>query len=172
MSGSTPAAAARATRDSLQVLLSTVSNVVLRTDATGPATLLTARDRLARRSGGHIGLYVLHAFSTVADATRPRSERWRARTVGYQYRLEDEDGREVIAYHWHPQGQSHVAFPHLHLGAALGTLRPEMLKAHLHTGVVSPVAVLTPAVEEFAVTPRRTDWSGIFDRSARNLVPT
>jgi hypothetical protein len=170
MTGATPAAAAGATPDALQVLLSTVSNVVLRTDATGPSILLTARDRLVRRSGGHLGLFVLHAFSPVSDAARPRSERWQARTVGYQYRLEDGDGREIIAYHWHPQGQSHVSVPHLHLGAALGALRPEMLKAHLHTGVVSPVAVLTLAVEQFEVAPRRTDWAGVFNRIARDLA--
>ncbi len=170
MTGSTPGAAARATRDALQALLSTISNVVLRTDAAGPAVLLTARDRLSRRSGGHISLHLLYAFNTVSDVARPRSERWQARTVGYQYRLEDRDGREIVAYHWHPQGPSHVAVPHLHLGAALGTIRPEMTKAHLETGMVAPSAIFTLAIEHFAVVVRRSDWASIFEKTARDLT--
>ena len=171
MTGPTPAAASRAVRDLLQLLLSSVSTVVLRTDATGPATLLMVHDRLARSTGGHVGLFLRHAFATVMDADLPRSERWQARTVGYQYRLEDAGGRETVAYHWHPQGRSHVAVPHLHLGAGLGTILAEMTEAHLQTGMVTPVALLAIAVENFGVVPRRADWAAIFARDAHDLLP-
>jgi hypothetical protein len=170
MTGPTPAAASRALRDALQTLLATISTVVLRTDATGPAFLLTARSRLARSSGGHLSLFLLHAFVTVLDGERPRRERWQTRTIGYQYQLDDADGCEIVAYHWHPRGQSHVATPHLHLGAALGQLRPEMTRAHLQTGAVTPVAVLALAVEQFGVVPRRADWAAVFERTARDLA--
>jgi len=40
-------------------------------------------------------------------------------TSGYRYAVENPDGREVIAYHWHPSAK--VSEPHLHLGSgALG----------------------------------------------------
>jgi hypothetical protein len=170
MTGPTPAAASRAVRDLLQLLLSSISTVVLQTDATGPATLLMVHDRLARSTGGHVGLFLRHAFATVLDAGRPRSERWEARTVGYQYRLEDSGGREIVAYHWHPQGASHVTVPHLHLGAGLGAVLTEMTKAHLQTGMVTPVAILAIAVDNFGVVPRRTDWATIFARATHDFL--
>jgi hypothetical protein len=56
-----------------------------------------------------------------------------------------------------------TTFTALHLGAALGTLRTEMTKAHLHTGVVTPVAIPALAVERFGVAPRRADWASVFE---------
>jgi hypothetical protein len=130
-----------------------------------------ARGRLTRPAGGHLGFYMLHAFATVLDTDRPRSERWQARTVGYQYRLEDAGGREIVAYHRHPQGLSHVAVPHLHLGVGLGSILAEMTRAHLQTGRITPVAILAIAVENFGVAPRRADWAAIFARAAQDLLP-
>lgn len=170
MTGPTPAAASRELRNVLQRALSCVSSAVAQTEVIGPTTLLNADSRLQRRAGGHIRVFVLHDFVAVSDADQPRSERWQTRTAGYQYRLEDDDGRETLAYYWHPQGQSHVSIPHLHLGAALGTLRMEMVKAHLHTGIVTPVAILALAVEAFGASPRRTDWAEVFEQTARALA--
>ncbi|MGD9894924.1 MAG: hypothetical protein AB7U18_26875, partial [Dehalococcoidia bacterium] len=81
------------------------------------------------------------------------------------------DGREIVAYHWHPQGRSHVRTPHLHLGAALGTLRNEVTKAHLYTGMITPVAILSLVIEHFGVAPRRPDWATIFEQTERELTP-
>src|SRR5205085_1644240 len=61
---------------------------------------------------------------------------WEARTAAYEYRLSDQDDREIVAYHWHPEGQSHVQAPHLHLGPAAEIGRPALLAAHLPTGFV------------------------------------
>lgn len=60
----------------------------------------------------------------VAQAEPPRGL-WDAQTAAYEYRLSDRDDREILAYHWHPESQSHVQTPHLHLGPAprLGGLR-------------------------------------------------
>ena len=171
MMGPTPAAASRALRETLQLLLSCVTTAVLQTDATGPTIILTGGGRLARRTRGHVQLFLLHDFVVVSGADRPRSERWLARTVGYQYRLEDTDGREIVAYHWHPQGPSHVAVPHLHLGAGLGPILVEMTRGHLQTGMVTPVAILAIAVENFGVVPRRTDWAATFARATHDLLP-
>jgi hypothetical protein len=171
MMGPTPAAASRALRDTLQLLLSCVTTAVLQTDATGPTIILTGGGRLARRPRGHVQFFLLHDFIVVSGADRPRSERWRARTVGYQYRLEDAGGREIVAYHWHPQGQSHVTVPHLHLGVGLGAILPEMTEAHLQTGMVAPVAILAIAVENFGVVARRADWVAIFARASHDLLP-
>ncbi|MGD9894441.1 MAG: hypothetical protein AB7R89_05870 [Dehalococcoidia bacterium] len=64
-------------------------------------------------------------------------------TAGYDYRLDSTDGHEIGAYHWHPSGRSPVAQPHLHIGAGAGSMRRELQKAHLGTGFVTPVPLIT-----------------------------
>src|SRR5215213_270046 len=68
--------------------------------------------------------------------------RWRARIVAYQYALLDQNGREYLAYHWHPDGSSHVTEPHLHLGPAARVGVGELAAAHLPTGPVSLASVV------------------------------
>ncbi len=78
------------------------------------------------------------------------------------YKLDHSDGREIIAYHWHPEGLSHERRPHLHVGAGFGSLRPEWHKAHLPTGHVSPTAILLLLIDQLGVAPRRDDWPDVF----------
>jgi hypothetical protein len=171
VTGPTPGAAIRAVRDALQLLLSCVSADVLVVDTVGVHTILRVKARVRRNTGDTLSLVWVHDVAVLSDAKRPRRDRWQAATVSYAYRLEDVDGREIVAYHWHPHGRSHIAIPHLHLGAALGTLRAEMTKAHLHTGMITPVAILSLAVERFGVAPRRSDRADIFERAERALAP-
>lgn len=86
--------------------------------------------------------------------------------------LEDADGHEILAYHWHPEARSHVTTPHLHLGAGAGALRAELTKAHLATGPVSPTVLLALAIESFGARPRRADWSVVLERSREALEQT
>ncbi|MGE3913444.1 MAG: hypothetical protein AB7K36_29095, partial [Chloroflexota bacterium] len=86
---------------------------------------------------------------------------WDADLAAYEYRLSDPDDREILAYHWHPDGQSHVQTPHLHLGVAAAVGRVALLTAHLPTGQVSARDVVRLAVESFAVQPQRRDWAAI-----------
>src|SRR6266567_2587872 len=41
---------------------------------------------------------------------------WSVRTAAYYYSLDNADDREIISYHWHPESQSPIQFPHPHLG--------------------------------------------------------
>ena len=79
----------------------------------------------------------------------------------YSYEIHDSDGREVLLYHWHPRGNSHVEIPHLHLerGAEVG--RAEVRDAHLPTGEVSLTSFLRTLIEEMGVQPLRADWESI-----------
>jgi hypothetical protein len=86
---------------------------------------------------------------------------WDAQTAAYEYRLSDPDDRELLAYHWHPEGQSHVETPHLHLGPAAEVGRRPLLTAHLPTGLVRVDSVIRLAVESFAVAPIRPDWDRV-----------
>ena len=97
-------------------------------------------------------------FVTVASA---QGSTWQIEVSSYFYELLDSDGREILAYHWHPRGNSPVATPHLHLeqGAQVG--RPEVRDAHLPTGEVSLNAILRVLIDEMGVRPVRSDWDSI-----------
>lgn len=78
--------------------------------------------RLAR----DLYLVIKHFCAVRAGAVAP---------VGYHYSLEDADGKEIIAYHWHPT--SAVTAPHLHIGSGARAGRPELTRAHIPTGQIT-----------------------------------
>lgn len=86
---------------------------------------------------------------------------WDAQTVAYEYRLSDGDDREILAYHWHPDGASHVQTPHLHLGPAAEVGWPALKTAHLPTGWIGAGEVVRLAIEGLAVPPVRRDWDHV-----------
>ena len=98
--------------------------------------------------------------------------RWQARIVAYQYALLDGDGREYVAYHWHPDGSSHVTEPHLHLGPAAHVGVGELAAAHLPTGPVSLASVVRVAVDGLGGRPLRADWTAVLMQATRPLTPS
>lgn len=91
-----------------------------------------------------------------------------AHTVYYSYRVLEPDGREIVAYHWHPEGTSPIRHPHLHLTSRLPTidLGPRfapvaLAEAHLPTGPVRLADVVRLLIDELGVAPRRTDWGAV-----------
>ena len=87
---------------------------------------------------------------------------WKVSIVSYYYSLEDGEGHEVL-YHWHPQGQSNVTFPHIHLrtGGQLG--HTDIGEVHFPTGRVALEDVLRLAIQEVGVSPDRDDWAEVLD---------
>jgi len=81
------------------------------------------------------------------------------RVASYLYALDDEAGREVLAYHWHRSGRSRIVRPHLHVATSGGALVDR--GTHLPTGFVSFARVITLCVEEMHVKPARRDWETI-----------
>lgn len=99
-------------------------------------------------------------------------------TVAYEYAILDEDGAEIIAYHWHPSGSSRFTRPHLHVssrvrplavGAAQLEPRPtrpvDLAQMHITTGVISLADVVHLLIQEFSVTPLSTSWASILEDS-------
>ena len=170
LTGATPSAASRALRDTLQQALACVTLTVLASGTVEDVQRLRAISRLVPGDGASpITLTIQHWHRTVTDPARPARERWHAATTGYVYALDDADGREIVSYHWHPHGRSHVSEPHLHLGAGAGALRHELTKAHLLTGAVTPVVILRLTIEAFSVRPHRADWPSVLDRAQARL---
>jgi hypothetical protein len=99
----------------------------------------------------------------VAQIKPPRGL-WDAQRAAYEYRLSDQDNREILSYHWHPDGLSHVQSPHLHLGPAAEAGRAALLTTPLPTGPVSLRYVLRLAVESFSdetLRPERSQVLGV-----------
>lgn len=115
---------------------------------------------------------VQHAFLLMHDQSRAPREQSLAHTAGYLYQRDAADGREILAYHWHPSGLSHERRPYLHPGAGLGAIRSEWQKAHLLTGAVSPAALLQVCITVLGVPPRRAGWPAVFARTAGALDVT
>lgn len=93
------------------------------------------------------------------------SEPWNVAIVAYQYTLLDQDQREILAFHLHPDGQSHVVTPHLHLGAGAGQLRADLGTGHIPTGPVTLAAVARLAIEAFSARPIRATSDDILRRA-------
>ncbi len=107
----------------------------------------------------------IRAYARVAE--RQRGGPWRADLTSYFYALRDSEGREIVAYHWHPDSRSSIRFPQLHLGAGGQIGREELQKSHIPTGYIELEDVIGLAIREFGVRPRRDDWAEVlgFSRS-------
>ncbi len=101
----------------------------------------------------------------VEQADPPRGL-WDARIAAYEYRLSDLDDREIVGYHWHPDGASHVQAPHLHLGPAAEIGLTTLTTAHLPTGQVALGGVLRLAIDSLAVPSLRRDWDRMLDAAS------
>ena len=105
-----------------------------------------------------------HAYRIVRDPEPSRGP-FRVSTATYLYSLEDEDGREVVAYHWQPDGRSPITWPHLHLGAACEIGNRWVADAHLPTGRVAIEQVLRLAIEDLGAEPLRDDWRDVLEET-------
>lgn len=130
----------------------------------GPASLRAV-------GGGPSGLLfdVRQQFVVVPGDSR----QWRAELRMYEYRVLDQQERELLVYHWQPKpeqrGPDH---PHVHVSAALHarvnavtTRAYDLDKRHLATGQVSLAMVVRMLIEEFGVAPLRPDWQDVVDRA-------
>ena len=168
--GRTPAEAAHAFRDALQRLLSCVASAPLTVHggyytAEQPHQLTTATGLPVRLGGAaRLALVLRLRYRFVPNEDQHRL--WRVSTVAYQMALEDQEGRAVVAYHWHPFAGTRVQFPHLHVEPGSNTPAAILGRAHLPTGHVGLADVLRLAITELGVRPVRTDWTEILNRAA------
>ncbi len=119
------------------------------------------RGRSAPLANVALTLIVVLRYQTVQEG----ATRWAVRIAGYHYELQDRDGRELVAYHWHPHGAGPVTWPHVHLGPAVGDLWRPATHAHFPTGQVTIEDIVRLAIREFGATPRRADWEAVLQRT-------
>lgn len=80
-------------------------------------------------------------------------------STGDRYELKDAHGDEILAYHFHPSGSSHITHLHLHVGS--NDPRLNYGKSHLPTGLISLSEVVRCLIAEFGVPSRRADWADL-----------
>jgi hypothetical protein len=90
-------------------------------------------------------------------------------TVSYQYVISDQQQRELLAFHWHPEGVSAERDPHVHIGSGIidsgaGDLGKVFSNFHVPTGHVPLGRVVRMLVTEFDVVPNRQDWDAVLNR--------
>lgn len=90
---------------------------------------------------------------------RPGEQTWTATPTGYRYQIHEDDGSELLSYHWHPDSRSPITTPHLHVKSLLPGV--DLSKLHLPTGAVSLQAFIRCLITEFGVAPLRPDWDQI-----------
>ena len=165
MLGRTPADAVNNYVSLIQRLVSCVSDAVASVDGgyyvsdTSHALRLN-RGRSVRISGTTNLQMAFQQYYRIVETEVQRTQ-WIVIVEGYEYKLLDTDGKEILIYHWHPRGQGAIAFHHLHIGHGAEVSREELQTAHLPTGYVSVADILRLLITDFRASPRRDDWESI-----------
>ena len=123
------------------------------------------------RAESDLALAVIHRFRVINESART-SRPYRVISAAYYYALTEGDGREILAYHWHPEERGAIPEPHLHIESGAGTLRAEFDRAHLPTGRVALEDFLRLLIRDFAVRPLRSDWEAILNQTQQEAGRT
>jgi hypothetical protein len=195
VTASRPSQAARSLQEELQAALSCVTLARLSVSPGGfdrtppgalPHTMRFSEQPVSLPGPARIAVAIDHHYRITQPAP---GGPWRAATAAYLYALDDEHGREILAYHWHPDiaGAERIAYPHLHishgavdvglLNAAqrsrqANALCPEFHRLHLPTRRIALEDVIGLLIEQFQVTPARADWSRVLQRSRERFEVT
>jgi hypothetical protein len=92
---------------------------------------------------------------------------WKTTGVQYEYIVKRwNDHREVLTYHWHPNGRGPMKDPHVHVGSAMLVSGATLdSKAHVSTGRVSVEDIIRLAIDELHVEPRRAEWRKVTEQT-------
>jgi hypothetical protein len=94
------------------------------------------------------------------------------RLQAYLMSITEPDGREILAYHWHPRGRSPTTFPHVHVTSRTPAIpigpgeSVAIADMHLPTSQVGLADVVRFLIVEFGIDPRRDDWEAVLASSS------
>ncbi|WP_038039191.1 hypothetical protein [Thermorudis peleae] len=118
---------------------------------------------LRRQDGSRLWFEVRQLFRVV-ETERLRGP-YTVATAAYLYQISYDDGRELLAFHWHPHGQGKRTTPHVHIGPAVEQVAERVRELHIPTGYVSLEAVVRFLIDGLSVAPQRFDWSEVLARN-------
>ncbi len=90
--------------------------------------------------------------------------RWKIKTLAYAYEIRNAEGKDLLAFHWHPDG-GEIKYPHIHVGHATGIRHAGIRDGHIPAGRVSAEAVIRFAIEALHVKTLRNDWNKILAKT-------
>ena len=95
---------------------------------------------------------------------------YRVTTDSWVYQILDDEGSEVLAYHWDPIGTPST--PHLHVGSVLlSSEKHHLSKAfsnlHLPTDRISMEQIMYLLIRDFEVVPLNDGWEDVLSRGHR-----
>jgi hypothetical protein len=129
------------------------------------SALLNAGRPAALNATPRIWLWVAHSYRAIPIAGDPVNG-WTVSTSSYYYAYTTSEAQkpEIIAYHWHPDGEGAFRWPHLHIGAAWTAERPRFSSHwHVPSGRVPLEHVLRFAIRELGVVPIDREYESVFD---------
>jgi hypothetical protein len=163
--GRNAAEAARAFLEPLQSALACVAHAKISAGEQRPGRTLTwvvNRGDGAALSNGRI-LHAAMRYRLIEDDGEGRGP-WRATTEGYMYKVTEQDGTEIVQWHWHPDGASPERDPHYHFAAVLlatdGIFTP---KTHVPSPRVTLEEVVRRCIDWFGAKPLCDDWRDRLD---------
>lgn len=131
------------------------------------------RESSSERRAGPLNLpdlavAILHDYHIVKDDDRS----YRATTDSWTYQILDDEGREVLAYHW--DSAETPATPHLHVGSVLMSseihyLSKTFSNLHLPTERISIERIVYLLIKDFEVVPLRDDWEDVLSRGQQGF---
>jgi hypothetical protein len=82
---------------------------------------------------------------------------WKVCTESYSYAVDDENGQEILAFHWHPINHD-IDYPHLHISNGAGRyLREEIRDIHFPTRRIAFEEFALMLIENFEIVPDKDD---------------
>jgi hypothetical protein len=94
---------------------------------------------------------------------------YRVSTRKYEYSLDDDDEREIVAFHWHPREQG-FDDPHIHISPGAGTLLEVFHRAYIPTGRVTFEDFIGFLIRDFAIKARNTAYKRLLEASKARFV--
>jgi hypothetical protein len=107
---------------------------------------------------------------------------WQMRTAKYAYVILDEQGNELLTYHWHPEdpfqpsGRSKVQSPHLHVAHTITSIPLgrnyadfALAEMHIRTGQVLLEDIVELLIDECGIHPLKDYWREIVDENRKRV---
>ncbi len=134
-----------------------------------PYALELSSIRLPLKSGRvYLRLRVVIDYRIDEISDNPRSERFIVDELRYAYRVSNFVDEELFVYHFHPESESVIHHPHLHMIAppfdlpqhpsGQPSVKLPISKAHFPTGHVTLQQVIRLLIEDFGVETRVPNW--------------
>jgi hypothetical protein len=174
VAGKSPAEAVQNFRDPLQLAISCVTQGYINVrggyhPGPKPHPLTLNEGAPVQLSGSaRLLLSVIQLYSIVESKVENPLGDWKVSTAAYQYSLAQENGKEILAYHWHPDARNSIRTPHLHIGPGAQAKWKPLAKAHIPTGRIALEDLLRLAIRDFGVEPLRPDWAEVLDLTQGN----